>query len=243
MTGKGNGPNRARAVAAEKLARQRAAERRRKALLGGLVAAVVLVAAVIVGVAVYSGQQADTFATPKGGDRAGVTIGNAGAQVTVDVYVDYLCPHCKRFESEAGQTLDKLVSDGTAKVVYHPIAILDDASSSKYSTRAANAAGCAADAGKFAEFTKALFDKQPAEGTAGLSNDELIQLGRDAGVSSSNFNKCVKDGKYTDWTAAITEAASKAGVTGTPTVKVNGKPLSDPTVASLTQAVADATKK
>ena len=47
------------------------------------------------------------------------------------------------------------------------------------------------------------------------------------------------DGRYARWTAAVTDAASRAGVTGTPTVKVNGIPV-DNTPEALRAAVANA---
>jgi protein-disulfide isomerase len=239
------GANRARAVAAEKLARQRAAERRRKATFGALIAAAVLVAAALIGVAVYSTQDKApaNFDVPAGGDKTGIAIGKADAKVTVDLYIDYQCPHCKEFEDAAGPTIDKLVADGTARFVYHPVAYLDGASTTEYSTRASAAAGCAADAGVFPEFTKALFANQPAEGSAGLDNAKLIELGKAAGASSGDFATCVNDGKYRDWTAALTETASKQGITGTPTVLVAGKALETPTAEALQQAVEQAAAK
>jgi protein-disulfide isomerase len=236
---KGSGPNRARAVAARKIAEQRAAERRRKALFGALIAAVVLVAAVVLGVTVYQAQHKTpgTYAVPKGADKAGVTVGPASAKAKVDIYLDYLCPICKRFEAGAETTLAAATADGSAQIVYHPIAILDSRSSTEYSTRASAASGCAADAGRYVEFTKELYDHQPAEGSAGLSDDKLIELGKDAGATSSAFAQCVKDGKYKDWTTALTETASKAGVNGTPTVKVNGEQVENPTAKELSAAI------
>jgi protein-disulfide isomerase len=241
MTAKTKGPGHARAVAAKKLAQQRAAERRRKSLIAGGIAAVVVVAAMIIAIIVFNSQKPKDTAIPKGGSATGITLGKSTAKAHIDLYVDYICPFCKQFETEAGATLDKWVADGTARVTYHPIAFLDGNSTTKYSTRASAAAACAADDGKFAEFTKAAFARQPAEGSAGLSDDQLIQLGKSAGAGSS-FATCVTDGKYLGWVSSVTDAGSKAGVNSTPTIKVNGKQLSQPTLANLTKAVEAATK-
>jgi len=231
--------NRARAVSAEKLARRRAAERRKKAMIGGAVAAAVLVAAVIIGLAVYNTRDKapDQFAIPRGATANTVVVGKPDAKVTIDLYVDYQCPACRQFETQDSAALDKMVADGTAKIAYHPLAILNRFSSTEYSTRASAASGCAAEAGVFDKFTKALFANQPPEGGAGLPNEKLIELGKAAGATSPEFAQCVNDQKYADWSTALTEAASKAGVTGTPTVLVDGQQVEDLTVDGLKAAV------
>ncbi len=232
----------ARAVSGEKLARQRAAQRKRTALF---VAAAVLAGAVIVGVAVYTmrDKAPEVFAVPRNATTTGVTVGKADAKVTIDLYVDYLCPACKRFEAQASDALEKLVVDGTAKVTNHPIAILDGASTTRYSTRASAASGCAAEAGAFEKFTASLFANQPPEGGPGLTNETLIELGKAAGATGPAFEKCVAEGTYTGWSTALTETASRKGITSTPTVLVDGAQLTDLTVESLQAAVAEAASK
>src|SRR5215216_3497146 len=224
------GPGRARAVSAAKLARQ--------------IAAVVLIASVIVGVVIYQTRDKapDTFAIPKNATATSVVVGKPDAKVTFDLYVDYQCPACRAFEEQAAADLDKMVADGTAKIAYYPIAILDRASTTKYSTRASAASGCAAAEGTavYDKLTKALFANQPPEGSAGLPNEKLVELGKAAGATGSDFEKCVNDQRYAGWTTALTETASKDGVTGTPTVRVNGVEVEDLGLDTLRAAVAKA---
>lgn len=159
-----------------------------------------------------------------------VTAGNA-APVTVDVYEDFLCPICGRFESNYKSDMSKAIEAGKIQVKYHPVAILNKLSTpAGYSTRAANAALCAADAGKFHAVHEKLFAEQPAENSAGLSNAELVAKGQEAGVGGS-FGQCVNAGKYNKQIDAATAAAVKDTALrqpggkgfGTPTVLVNGK--------------------
>ena len=83
------------------------------------------------------------------GDADRATVGQASAPATIDVYLDFQCPVCKTFEERADATIDELVAAGQAEVVYHPVAYLDRLSSTRYASRAAQASGCAADAGVF----------------------------------------------------------------------------------------------
>lgn len=209
------------------------------ALVVGIVVVVLFAAAV--GFGVYRSQQAASgpVAVPPNATATGVPIGPATAKATIDVYLDFQCPICKEYEQQSGATIDQLVASGKAKVVYHPIAILDRASSTRYSSRASAASGCAAAAGVFPQYVKLLYANQPPEGGDGLSAERLVSLGQQAGATGPDFAACVSDQRYAAWTAALTDQSSQAGVTGTPTVKVNGKPIGL-TDAALRGAVAQA---
>jgi protein-disulfide isomerase len=130
---------------------------------------------------VYAGQRSGTYVAPAhataNGD--GVVVGN-GAR-TVEVYLDFMCPHCRDFEDSAGTTLNQMVAGGRIRLVYHPVAFLDRLPTTQYSTRSAAASGCASDAGRYPDFVKVMFANQPAEGGAGLSDDEIIRLAGTAG--------------------------------------------------------------
>ena len=160
-------------------------------------------------------------ATPEGD---GVLVGDGPVQV--DAFIDFLCPFCKRFELAAESVLAGLVSDGRARIAYHPMNFLDEASTTHYSTRAAAASGCAADQGRFMEYARALFVSQPPEGGAGLTDAELAGLGSTAGLDGATFTTCVSAGAYLDWPPYVTERAMAAGVSATPTVLVGGIPVS-----------------
>jgi protein-disulfide isomerase len=201
-----------------------------------IAAVAVLVIAGLAGWAVYSSQRSGSYATPQHAtaNRDGLVVGS-GAK-TVDVYLDFLCPVCRQFEESAGAGLDQMVADNKIKLVYHPVAFLDSRSSTQYSTRSAAAAGCASDAGKLPAYVRALFAKQPPEGSAGLSDNELIQVGHSAGISGSGFDTCVRDGRYRPWVQHVTDEAVNRGVTGTPTVYVDGKQV-QASLPAITQAL------
>ncbi len=223
--------------AREQLAQQ---ERKRRAMFAGAIAVVVLVVAGLISWAVAASQKETGGATPPGAVAGGYGFADGSGPVTVDVYADFMCPACKQFEQQSGPVLDQLADDGKATVVYHPIAILDGLSEgTKYSTRAAAASAAAADGGKFLEYLKALYAQQPAEGTAGLGDDKLIEIGRSVGLGD-DFAAKVKDGTYRGWATRATDAAAEKGVNSTPTVFVAGKQVQDRTPAGITAAVGAA---
>jgi protein-disulfide isomerase len=237
--------SRARQKAANRMVREQLAReaRRRRVVIVSIVAVAALIIAGLASWAIYNNQQGGSYATPAHAvsDNTGVQV--ATGQVQVDAWVDFLCPICKQFEASASSTLDQLTADKKITLVYHPVAILDqNTDPAGYSTRAAAASGCAQDLGKFPEFFKALYAQQPAEGSAGLSDDQLVQIGASVGLIDPTFAKCVRDGKYRGWAGHTTDTFSAKGYTGTPTVVVAGKQLSAPSGDSLKAAVDAAAK-
>jgi protein-disulfide isomerase len=223
-------------IVREQIAKER---RRTRTMWTSIIAVLVLVIAGAVGWTVYSSQHSSAYTAPPGAVDNGSGIKSGSGAVTVDLYEDFMCPHCKVFETQSGAALDQFASNGKATLVFHPIAILDGSSTTQYSTRSSAAAGCAAAEGKYREYAKALFAQQPAEGSAGLTDDQLVSIGTSLGLSDATFGKCVRAGTYRAWTQHVTDAASAKGVTGTPTVMVNGKQV-DPTTQAITNAVTAA---
>jgi protein-disulfide isomerase len=173
-------------------------------------------------------------ATP---DGDGIVIGHG--PVRIDAFIDFLCPFCRKFELSSGPKLASLVADGLASVAYHPMNFLDEASTTRYSTRAAAASGCAADQGRFVEYAHELFVRQPPEGGPGLSDAELASAGRAAGLADTPFAACLSDAPYLDWPSYVTARATAAGVGATPTVLVAGaevEPEAQPIAAAVTLA-------
>ncbi|WP_229399498.1 DsbA family protein [Micromonospora okii] len=221
-------------VVRQQLARER---RRKRTLWTSLAAVAVLVIAGGIGWAFWSSQRSDNFTPPPGAVGAGTGVVYGAGPVTIELYEDFLCPACAQFQQASGATINQLVAEGKARVVFHPVAYLNRFSTTSYSTRSAAASGCAAQGGKFREYAEALFQRQPPEGGAGLSNAELVDIAAGVGLDRNDFGSCVSDGTYEPWTEHVTEAASKAGVTGTPTVKIDGKEVADRSPAGITAAV------
>jgi protein-disulfide isomerase len=160
---------------------------------------------------------------PAGVSPEGDAIVLGAGPITVDAYIDFQCPFCRMFEERSGQTLDRLVADGLVNLAYHPLRFLDRLSTTRYSSRAASASGCASDYDRFAPYKDSLFANQPPEGGPGLSDAELIELGRRVGIADAGFARCVAEHVYAPWVAYVTDRAIARGITGTPSVLVAGR--------------------
>jgi protein-disulfide isomerase len=228
-----------RTAAARARTEQLAASRRRQARRRGQVVtaacAAGLVALTGVGLAVQA-QRNQTHTAPaaaytgpvSAAGTDGIVVGYPDAPVTVDLYEDFMCPVCGLFESRTGADLLTLAADHRAKLAYHLLNFLDRLSSgTAYSSRAANAAACAADIGlPFVKLHAALYANQPKENSTGLTDEELVAYGLQAGASRDRFAACVRDRTHLAWTNQMTETAfGQQGVQGTPTVRVGGQDM------------------
>lgn len=212
-------------------------------VIGTVVVVLVLAAAVLGGVLWQRSRSAPPEAEPTRVtaeypvrlDGGTVVAGEDTAKTTIDVYEDFLCPACGTFEERDAGKIERALAAGTIKVRYHMVNLLDEKSNPPgYSLHAASAGLCAADAGGFPSFHASLFASQPREGGRGYSDDQLVQLGRDVGITSDAFESCVRNGKYHDAvraefaTASADTALRRPGpggnlYFGTPTVTIDGK--------------------
>jgi protein-disulfide isomerase len=151
------------------------------------------------------------------------TVGGSPPEgaVRVDIYADLMCPVCDQFGTINDATLAQLPAEGTIAVYYHPVAILDRASSgTRYSTRAASALITVAqyDPAHFEPFFTALFDNQPRENSKGLSDAKIAEIANDVGVPLGVTAR-FKFGDFEQWVTDATDAASVDGLQGTPWVR------------------------
>jgi len=163
---------------------------------------------------------AEGGALPLAADGSLLTVIPAN-NVVVDIYLDPMCPICAEFSARYDADLRAI--DG-ATVVYHPISILDRASSDgSYSTRAASAIQevAAGSPDRLGAFLDQLWAHQPVENSGTLTDAELTQLALDAGVPA-DVASLFGQHRYADSVAQATQAAADAGVQGTPTVVIDG---------------------
>ncbi|MET8688610.1 thioredoxin domain-containing protein [Streptomyces sp. NPDC004732] len=252
------GKRSARERLAEERDRQKARDKQRRALVVGAAVVGVLGLAAVVGLlAANSGDddKSDTagpVVAPKGAsdkDGPAIPVGKESAKSTLTVWEDFRCPACKGFEDGYRSTIHELTEKGELKVEYHLATLIDGNMGGSGSKRAANAAGCAQDAGKFVPYHDVLFKNQPAEPDDAFGkNSKLIELaGQVDGLDTGSFKKCVEDGKHDSWVDKSNQAFQDAKLGGTPTVRLNGKDIfgdqSNPlSPQKLKQLVAEANR-
>ncbi|MEO3867197.1 thioredoxin domain-containing protein [Nonomuraea sp. B12E4] len=167
-------------------------------------------------------------------------------QPVVDIYEDFQCPACKELERVSGQTFKNIAAEGKAKVVYHPITIFSQEPTKSNSVRAGGAARCIADGKQWLAFHDLLFKNQPSETSPGFQPNQLVEWGKQAGVTAPGFEQCVTSGKNAQAQLSYSQkvlAAQK--IQATPTVKLNGTEIDNQALFSpqqLRDAITEAAK-
>ncbi len=148
----------------------------------------------------------------------------------VDVYLDFQCPFCRKLEMTNGHAMAASARHGQIRLIYHFATFLDregDASS-----RAANAADCAADAKRLTAYVHTTLRHQRGE-DAGYSDRQLISFGRDVEVPEQHdFADCVKSRTHRRFVQTTAEGAQQ-DVSAVPTVTIDGTPITTAQMSDL----------
>jgi protein-disulfide isomerase len=152
-------------------------------------------------------------AAPSGPVRASVVdapfLGRADAPVTIVEFSDYECPFCQRFFATTLPAIKReYVDAGKVRYVFrdYPLDQLHPRA-----RKAAEAAHCAGDQGRFWEMHDLLLQNPKA-----LALPQLAEHARSIGIDGARFDECLASGRH----AAVVERGSAdgaaAGVRGTP---------------------------
>ena len=148
-------------------------------------------------------------------------LGSPAAKVEIVEFADFECPYCK----EVDPTLKKILETYGANVSL----VWKDFPVHRNAKPAAEAALCAADQGAFWPFHDVLLAIQPK-----FTPDDLNTYASEVGLDAATFARCLNSGKYFEQGGAnaIREGA-QYGITATPTIFVNGRPIIGATAATF----------
>ena len=144
-------------------------------------------------------------------------MGSEDAPVTMIEFSDFECYYCGKFYTETlPQLKTNYIDTGKVRFVYrdYPLAMHQNAQ------KAAEAAECAGEQGKFWEYHNKLLENQNA-----LDNESLKQYAKDLGLNEAQFNTCLDSGEMTSEVQKDFSDGASYGVTGTPTFFINDQKL------------------
>ena len=146
------------------------------------------------------------------------SIGKANAPITIVEVSDYQCPYCKRFVDSTYPHLKRQYIDtGKARLVFKdmPLGI------HKHAVKAAQAALCAGDQGKYWEMHDILFNN-----TQRLDVKYLPEYANIIKLDHEKFVTCINSDQHLAAIDSDFKQASQKGLTGTPSFVI-GKTTTD----------------
>lgn len=142
--------------------------------------------------------------------------GVAEARVTIVEFSDFHCPFCKRVQATLMQLLVRY--RGKVKLIYRdfPIDTLHP-----QARRAAEAARCAHDQGRFWDYHDLLYSEAPR-----ASPEDLGRYAAQVGLDLATFERCLSGDVHRAAVQRDLDQGTRLGVTGTPAFFINGRSLS-----------------
>ena len=138
--------------------------------------------------------------------------GDTSAPVTIVEFSDYQCPFCARVNPTIAKVREAY--GNKVRIVFKDFPLANHPQAPK----AAEAAHCAGDQGKYWEMHDKLFSDQRALEAAGLKASAAA-----LGLNMAKFNQCLDSGTYKAIVQEDLELGEKMGVNSTPTLYINGR--------------------
>ena len=135
------------------------------------------------------------------------------------------------------QLIDEYVATGKVRFEYHHYIVVDSIVGGNESQRAAEASECANEQGEFWNYHKMLFANWNGEGEGAFVDRRLKVFAETLGLDTQKFNQCFDSGRYAGEVRADTRLGQSLGVTGTPTVFVNGQKVETSQLFSVIDAL------
>lgn len=180
--------------------------------------------------------ESSSFTPITNGGHTGLATGNANAgdpflgdenaPVTIIEYSDFECPFCNRFFHTTEPLIkSQYIDTGRVKFVYKDFPV---AATHPNAQKAAEAAQCAFDQGKFWEYHDILFanayDGDRFSQLGGSRAAELFKkYASNIGLNTNAFGSCFDSGAKRSVVLADMQEGQRAGVRGTPSFLINGR--------------------
>jgi protein-disulfide isomerase len=139
-------------------------------------------------------------------------LGNPGASVTIVEFCDFQCPYCRKANVTLKQLLNKY--EDSVRLAFRDFPLTQIHARAQ---RAAEAARCAYQQGQFWAYHDLIFASPDK-----LSDEDFNQHARRLGLDVTQFDKCLRDGKFKAQVEDDVREGMQAGVSGTPGFFING---------------------
>ena len=174
----------------------------------------------------------------------GTALGDVNAPVVIKEFADFQCPVCKVFNETIQPTIiNDYIKTGKVRYEFHFFNVIDMNTGGTESLHAAMASLCAANQQDFWDYHEILYANQQGEASGAFSDSRLKAFAVSLGLDSTKFNSCL-DKQETKGAVTADEALAKTlNISGTPTVFVNGKMVTNALDLATVKDAIDAALK
>lgn len=155
----------------------------------------------------------------------GIDEGPADAPVRVIEFADYQCPACAVFATQMKPEVKReFIDAGTVRFTFFDYPII---SSHQHAFLAARAARCAGDQDRYWDYHDVLMARQTTWAARQNAMNDFLRYADDLGLDGGDFESCLKSDRHAEAVTAGSRLGEMMGVSGTPTVIVDGQTVQD----------------
>ena len=146
------------------------------------------------------------------------SLGDANAPVTIIEFSDYECPFCFRHAKQTFPLIkEDFIDTGKVRYVFRDFPLSNHPNAQK----AAEAAECAGEQGKYWEMHDILFDNQKV-----LKIENYKIWAAELALDQTAFDGCLDSGSMESEVRQDMEDGQAIGISGTPVIFINGRAIS-----------------
>jgi len=200
-------------------------------VVGGIIVVIIIIIVLLTNYSIFLPTGSIVTITPVAYPlENGKSVGDPNAKIKIQVFEDFQCTQCKQYVDSVEKQLltSSYITNGQVYYELMQWPFIDSNSIAKESHQAANASMCALEQDQFWAYHDILYANQGIENGGSYTNKRLQAFAESIGLDMTKFNQCFNANKYSAEIEAEYQQGVSMGVTGTPTVFLNGKTVSAP---------------
>jgi protein-disulfide isomerase len=164
----------------------------------------------------------------------GITQGQPNAPVVVMEFADFQCGACAYFATYYKPLMKEWVDNGTVRFVWYDYPLVEMHQNAMLAARAGR---CANEQNQFWAYHDIVFSRQSEWAETTDAAKRFVDYAQQAGLERGAFTQCLRSDKYQKEVSESHQLGSTFGVSGTPTLFVNGKRVETPTTRAQWEQV------
>jgi protein-disulfide isomerase len=164
----------------------------------------------------------------------GRNMGDPNAPIVMEVYSDFQCSSCNLFAQQIEPLImEQYIKTGQVYMIYRQYPILDRGTNE--SKQSANASMCAAEQERFWDYHDMLFANVIGVNAGSFTDRRLVAFAEELDMDVDAFSACLRESRFQDQITTDITAGQQLGITGTPSVFVNGTHIAPGLVPTFEQ--------
>ena len=154
----------------------------------------------------------------------GISKGQPAAPVVFMEFADFQCPACGQFARFSEPLIQDYIDNGTVRFVWYDYPLVEIHANAMLAARAGR---CANEQNQFWPYHDYVFGQQGQWSEKSNPVNDFVDYAQQAGLDRDAFAQCLRSTRFQKEVSESRELGSTLGVSGTPTLFVNGKRVQD----------------